>query len=145
MRVTHRQQHLYRTIQSGGMPVFRGLPRQSMRGAGFLGKLKLRKVFNKVFTPKLKNKIKEVGKRTLKKIGPVLAKNVAQAMPHLLSGNYKAAAKNMMSNSKDIIKIGKSSLRDEIAKYHKGGNILSSVDTRRSKLMKRKRNNKNSF
>lgn len=125
-------------MQKGGnIPIFRGLPRNRMRGTGFISS-SLGKIFNTFFTPAVKNTLKRVGMRTIKSAGSKIAQNIIESGPELMQGKFKKAGKNMLKKSKkDLIAIGKHTLADELAKYQKGGLLLSSEANRKTRLRKR--------
>ena len=128
MKVRHRRPNLYIDMQKGGLPTFKGLLRHRIKGAGFLGSLIGKVGFKCIAKVAAEKILPKIGKHVKEKIAPKIMDAALESGRSVLSGkqNLKQAMKSGAKKvKKDILKISKNALKDEIARYQKGGIIMA--------------------
>ena len=107
MKVCKKGYNRYIKMQEGGLGVFCGMSRYKRGGGGMFGML-----------------AKSSGKKIFKAVAPVLLDEGRQLLTR--KKNVKEAVKSVAKCSKsNVINTGKEALRQEIARYQKGGGLIN--------------------
>ena len=101
-------------MQEGGLGVFCGTSRYKRGGGGMFGML----------AKSTRSILPRVGKKIFKAVAPVLLGEGRQLLTR--KKNVKQAVKSVAKRSKsNVINAGKEALRQEIARYQKGGGLIN--------------------
>ena len=113
-------------MQEGGLGVFHGMSRYKRRGEGIFGMLA--KSARSILPP--------VGKKIIKAVAPVLLDEGGQLLTK--KKNVKQAVKSVSKCSKsNVINTGKEALRQEKARYQKGGGLINTKARQTERLKRR--------
>ena len=114
MKVCKKGCNRYIKMQEGGLPVFYSVSRYKRRGGGMFGMLA--KSARSIFI--------SGGKKIFQAVAPVLVDEGRQLLRR--KKNVKQAVKSVAKCSKSkVINTGKEALRQEIARYQKGGGLIN--------------------
>ena len=125
MKVRKKGRNRYIKMQEGGFGVFRGTARYK-RGGGMFGML----------AKSARSILPRVGKKIFKAVAPVLLDEGRQLLTR--KKNVKQAVKSVAKCSKsNVINAGKEALRQEIARYQKGGGLMNTKARQTGRLKRR--------
>ena len=130
MKVRNRSHGLYKKMQEGGLPVFRG---RRMRGAGLFSSL-----LKRPLAMMAKKVALRAGKNILRSVGPKLMNSALETGSEVISGktSLKKALKNNFRKTKETLKdASKAALKEEIARYQKGGSLTMKRRSRKGRKM----------
>ena len=113
-------------MQEGGFGVFCGTARYKRGGGGMFGML----------AKSARSILPRVGKKIFKAVAPVLLDEGRQLLTR--KKNVKQAVKSVAKRSKsNVINAGKEALRQEIARYQKGGGLMNTKARQTGRLKRR--------
>ena len=113
-------------MQEGGFGVFCGTARYKRGGGGMFGML----------AKSARSILPQVGKKIFKAVAPVLLDEGRQLLTR--KKNVKQAVKSVAKRSKsNVINAGKEALRQEIARYQKGGGLMNTKARQTGRLKRR--------
>ena len=126
MKVHKKGCNRYIKMQEGGLGMFRGTSRYKRGGGGMFGML----------AKSARSILPRVGKKIFKAVAPVL---LDEGRPLLTrKKNVKQAVKSVAKRSKsNVINAGKEALRQEIARYQKGGGLINTKARQTGRLKRR--------
>ena len=126
MKVRKKGRNRYIKMQEGGFGVFRGTARYKRGGGGMFGTL----------AKSARSILPRVGKKIFKAVAPVLLDEGRQLLTR--KKNVKQAVKSVAKRSKsNVINAGKEALRQEIARYQKGGGLMNTKARQTGRLKRR--------
>ena len=113
-------------MQEGGLGMFCGTSRHKRGGGGMFGML----------AKSTRSILPRVGKKIFKAVAPVLLDEGRQLLTR--KKNVKQAVKSVAKRSKsNVINAGKEALRQEIARYQKGGGLINTKARQTGRLKRR--------
>ena len=126
MKVCRKGCNRYIKMQEGGLGVFRGTSRYKRGGGGMFG----------ILAKSARSILPQVGKKIFKAVAPVLLDEGRQLLTR--KKNVKQAVKSVAKRSKsNVINAGKEALRQEIARYQKGGGLINTKARQTGRLKRR--------
>ena len=125
MKMRKKGCNRYIKMQEGGLGVFHGTSRYK-RGGGMFGML----------AKSARSILPRVGKKIFKAVAPILLDEGRQLLTR--KKNVKQAVKSVAKRSKsNVINAGKEALRQEIARYQKGGGLINTKARQTGRLKRR--------
>ena len=125
MKVLKKGCNRYIKMQEGGLGVFHGTSRYKRGGGGMFGML----------AKSARSILPWVRKKIFKTVAPILLDEGRQL---LTRKNVKQAVKSVAKRSKsNVINAGKEALRQEIARYQKGGGLINTKARQTGRLKRR--------
>ena len=113
-------------MQEGSLGMFRGTSRYKRRGGGMFGML----------AKSARSILLRVGEKIFKAVAPILLDEGRQLLTR--KKNVKQAVKSVAKHSKsNVINAGKEALRQEIARYQKGGGLINTKARQTGRLKRR--------
>ena len=126
MKVHKKGCNRYTKMQEGGLGVFHGMSRYKRGGGGMFGML----------AKSARSILPWVRKKIFKAVAPFLLDEGRQLLTR--KKNVKQAVKSVAKCSKsNVIYAGKEALRQEIARYQKGGGLINTKARQTGRLKKR--------
>ena len=126
MKVRKKGCNRYIKMQEGSLGMFRGTSRYKRGGGGMFGML----------AKSARSILPRVGKKIFKAVAPVLLDEGRQLLTR--KKNVKQAVKSVAKRSKsNVINAGKEALRQEIARYQKGGGLINTKARQTGRLKRR--------
>ena len=126
MKVRKKGCNRYIKMQEGSLGVFHSTSRYKRGGGGMFGML----------AKSTRSILPQVGKKIFKAVAPVLLDEGRQLLTR--KKNVKQAVKSVVKRSKsNVINAGKEALRQEIARYQKGGGLINTKARQTGRLKRR--------
>ena len=126
MKVHKKRHNRYIKMQEGGLGEFRGMSRYKRGGGGMFGML----------AQSARSILPQVEKELFKAVAPGLLDEGIQLLTR--KKDVKQAVKSVAKCSKsNVINTGKEALRQEIARYQKGGGLINTKARQTGRLKRR--------